>query len=229
MITVRAANARGTANFGWLYSCHTFSFGRYYDPAFMGVSALRVINDDTVAPSAGFDTHGHREMEIISFVTQGEIHHKDSYGHEMRLPAGEFQLMSAGTGITHSEFNASNSDDLKFLQIWIEPNQRGTKPSYQQKKFNQSSWLTEVVTPNGRNDTLHIKQDAVLSRLVLAANEQQTQALDIHRTYYVHLIRGQLHLDDVSLAPSDGATVSGQDLVQFSAKDDVEALWFDLP
>ncbi|QSX34824.1 pirin family protein [Shewanella avicenniae] len=229
MITVRAANARGTANFGWLYSRHTFSFGRYYDPEFMGVSALRVINDDTVAPSAGFDTHGHRDMEIISFVTQGEIHHKDSYGHEMRLPAGEFQLMSAGSGIQHSEFNASSHDALKFLQIWIEPNQRGTTPSYQQKKFNQTSWLTEVITPDGRNDTLQIKQDAVVSRVVLAADAQQSQPIDAQRSYYLQLIRGELQLDGTRLSAGDGAAVTGQSQVQFSAISDVEALWFDLP
>ncbi|WP_417762151.1 pirin family protein [Shewanella sp.] len=229
MITLRAAKDRGQANFGWLQSKHTFSFGRYYDPAFMGVSALRVINDDTVAPSAGFDTHGHRDMEIISYVTEGVIQHKDSYGHEMTLPVGEFQLMSAGTGIMHSEFNGSASAPLKFLQIWIEPNQRDTQPSYQQRAFAQQGWLTEVVTPDGRNDTLHIKQDAVLSRMVLAANEQQSQTLAAERTYYLHLIKGELQLDDVRLTAGDGATVTRQTLAQFSALTTVEALWFDLP
>ncbi len=229
MITIRAANDRGHANFGWLQSKHTFSFGRYYDPAFMGVSALRVINDDTVAPSAGFDTHGHRDMEIISYVTEGVIQHKDSYGHEMTLPAGEFQLMSAGTGIMHSEFNGSASAPLKFLQIWIEPNQVGTKPGYQQREFAQKSWLTEVVTPDGRDDTLQIKQDAVLARMVLASGEQQSQTLDTGRTYYVHVIKGELQLDDTTLTAGDGATVVAQTQASFSANSDVEALWFDLP
>jgi redox-sensitive bicupin YhaK (pirin superfamily) len=138
MIILRPANERGTANFGWLDSKHSFSFGRYYDPEHMGFSALRVINDDSVAPGAGFATHGHRDMEIISYVLQGSIAHKDSEGNVEVLPAGEFQLMSAGSGITHSEYNASQTDPLKFLQIWIQPNTLGSSPGYQQKNFGQA-------------------------------------------------------------------------------------------
>jgi redox-sensitive bicupin YhaK (pirin superfamily) len=135
MITLRKADERGKAEFSWLKSRHSFSFGSYYDPAHMGFSELRVINDDWVAPGAGFDTHGHRDMEIITLVLQGAIVHKDSAGHEKVLPAGEFQLMSAGSGVYHSEFNASQSEELHFLQIWIKPNQQGGEPGYQQKHF----------------------------------------------------------------------------------------------
>ncbi|KFZ38148.1 pirin [Shewanella mangrovi] len=229
MITIRAAADRGRANFGWLQSKHTFSFGRYYDPAFMGVSALRVINDDTVAPAAGFDTHGHRDMEIISYVTEGVIQHKDSYGHEMTLPAGEFQLMSAGSGITHSEYNGSDKAPLKFLQIWIQPNQTGTTPSYQQREFAQTAWLTEVVTPDGRNGTLQIKQDATVSKLVLGAEQQQSLTLNAERTYYVHIISGELQVDDIQLTAGDGATINAQTALQFNALTNIEALFFDLP
>ena len=135
MITLRKADERGKAQFGWLKSRHSFSFGSYYDPAHMGFSALRVINDDWVAPGAGFNTHGHRDMEIITLVLQGAIVHKDSAGNEKILPAGEFQLMSAGSGVYHSEFNASQSEELRFLQIWIMPDKQGGAPGYQQKHF----------------------------------------------------------------------------------------------
>lgn len=150
MITVRHAEDRGRANFGWLDSKHTFSFGSYYDPKHMGFSELRVINDDLVQPNAGFDTHGHRDMEIISYVLEGVIAHKDSEGNVQTLPAGEFQLMSAGKGIYHSEYNASETDPLRFLQIWIQPNTFGNKPGYQQKDFGRNAGLTTIATPNGR-------------------------------------------------------------------------------
>jgi quercetin 2,3-dioxygenase len=147
MLERRLAHERGTANFGWLNSHHSFSFGSYYDPAHMGHSALRVINDDSVEPGAGFGTHGHRDMEIISFVTQGTMEHKDSMGNVQVLPQGEFQLMSAGRGITHSEYNASPTEKLKFLQIWIVPESQGGEPGYQQKRFTAKAGLTPIITP----------------------------------------------------------------------------------
>ncbi len=165
MITVRHSDDRGSASFGWLDSKHTFSFGDYYDLKHMGFSALRVINDDIVQPSAGFATHGHRDMEIISYVLKGTIEHKDSEGNIQTLPVGEFQLMSAGRGIYHSEYNASDSDTLRFLQIWIQPNTFGNEPGYQQKDFGQAGGLTPIATPDGHDGTLQIKQDASLHQL----------------------------------------------------------------
>ncbi|MCE9686626.1 pirin family protein [Shewanella sp. AS16] len=230
MINIRRAEQRGKADFGWLKSRHSFSFGQYYDPEQMGFSALRVINDDYVAPGMGFDTHGHKDMEIISYVTQGEIAHKDSYGHEKVLPAGEFQLMSAGKGIYHSEYNASKTDELRFLQIWIQPNEFGQAARYQQQAFEQTGALTAVVTPNGENGTLQIKQDATLYRLRLAAGEQLNYLTTETRNTYVHLISGELTLDGQPLQPGDGARVTEiSELRLASRASAVEALVFDLP
>ncbi|MDF0534827.1 pirin family protein [Shewanella yunxiaonensis] len=229
MITVRKAAERGQADFGWLKSRHTFSFGNYYDPRYMGVSALRVINDDRVTPGQGFATHGHRDMEIISYVISGTIAHKDSYGHVKDLPAGEFQLMSAGSGIYHSEFNPSATEPLHFLQIWIQPAITGGVPGYQQKAFAQTEALTAVVTPDGRDGTLQIKQDVTVYRLILAASEQLTLPLTSTRTLYLHLIGGELELNGSKLSTSDGISITDEQLLTVNANNDVEALVFDLP
>ncbi|KYN90278.1 pirin [Vibrio cidicii] len=231
MISVRQAQERGRANFGWLDSKHTFSFGSYYDPQHMGFSALRVINDDKVIPGAGFETHGHRDMEIISYVLSGTIAHKDSEGNVQTLPAGEFQLMSAGKGIYHSEFNASKADDLRFLQIWIEPNSLGGQPGYQQKDFGREPGLTPIATPDGREGTLHIKQDATLSQLILASGESLNLAVQAGRKVYVHLVSGTLSLDNTTLQPGDGAKVVDQTVLELrsSGSETVTALVFDLP
>ncbi|EJL6400119.1 pirin family protein [Vibrio navarrensis] len=231
MISVRQAQERGRANFGWLDSKHTFSFGSYYDPQHMGFSALRVINDDKVIPGAGFETHGHRDMEIISYVLSGTIAHKDSEGNVQTLPAGEFQLMSAGKGIYHSEFNASKADDLRFLQIWIEPNSLGGQPGYQQKDFGREPGLTPIATPDGREGTLHIKQDATLSQLILASGESLSLAVQAGRKVYVHLVSGTLSLDSTTLQPGDGAKVVDQTVLELrsSGSETVTALVFDLP
>ncbi|KYN91107.1 pirin [Vibrio cidicii] len=231
MISVRQAQERGRANFGWLDSKHTFSFGSYYDPQHMGFSALRVINDDKVIPGAGFETHGHRDMEIISYVLSGTIAHKDSEGNVQTLPAGEFQLMSAGKGIYHSEFNASKADDLRFLQIWIEPNSLGGQPGYQQKDFGREPGLTPIATPDGREGTLHIKQDATLSQLILASGESLNLAVQAKRKVYVHLVSGSLSLDSTTLQPGDGAKVVDQTAIELrsSGSETVTALVFDLP
>ncbi|KGK21647.1 pirin [Vibrio navarrensis] len=231
MISVRQAQERGRANFGWLDSKHTFSFGSYYDPQHMGFSALRVINDDKVIPGAGFETHGHRDMEIISYVLSGTIAHKDSEGNVQTLPAGEFQLMSAGKGIYHSEFNASKADDLRFLQIWIEPNSLGGQPGYQQKDFGREPGLTPIATPDGREGTLQIKQDATLSQLILASGESLSLAVQAGRKVYVHLVSGTLSLDSTTLQPGDGAKVVDQTTIELrsSGSETVTALVFDLP
>ncbi|MCE2571946.1 pirin family protein [Motilimonas eburnea] len=230
MITVRKAEERGRGHYGWLNTHYSFSFANYYDPRFMGVSALRVINDDIIAPGAGFDTHGHRDMEIITYVTSGVIAHKDSVGNVTELPAGEFQLMSAGSGIRHSEFNARQDQELTLLQIWIEPNQFGGKPGYQQKAFGMRNGLHEVITPDGRDGTLKIKQDARLLHLLLQPNETAEMILGKQRIAYVQLIKGKLKLNDIELKPGDGGAVQRIEQLVFASCDEaVEAIVFDLP
>lgn len=230
MISLRPASERGHANFGWLDSRHSFSFGSYYDPAHMGFSALRVINDDRVAPEAGFATHGHSDMEIISYVLDGEIAHRDSEGNVAILPAGEFQLMSAGRGIRHSEFNPSRTNKLAFLQIWIQPNVLGGQPGYQQKDFGRNPGLTLVASPDGAEGSLQIKQDARLYQLLLPANAQAQLPASRARHYYVHVIEGDLALGGESLGPGDGAKLWDIGELQLQAQAAaVRALVFDLP
>ncbi|MDX1694943.1 MAG: pirin family protein [Ketobacteraceae bacterium] len=225
----RPATSRGRANFGWLDSKHTFSFGHYYDPEHMGFSVLRVINDDTVAGGAGFDTHGHRDMEIISYVLEGSIIHQDSMGNRFVVPAGEVQRMTAGTGITHSEYNASDTEPLKFLQIWILPEKQGLTPGYEQARIRQTRSLTPLVTPDGREESLRIHQDASIYRLRLAAGEEHCLQLD-NRAGYLHVIAGDAKSDTVNLLPGDGAgLVSGPSLPLVAGDQGFEALWFDLP
>lgn len=231
MITIRNAQDRGQANFGWLNSHHTFSFGSYYDPKHMGFSHLRVINDDTVTPSAGFETHGHKDMEILSLVLEGNIAHKDSTGNVKELPAGEYQLMSAGKGVYHSEFNPSNKDMLKFLQIWIQPNQLGGQPGYQQQALSQEQGFTTIITPDGANGTLHIKQDMQLIQLILEDKQQATWQADNTRHYYVHVIEGELSLGDgITVRPGDGAKIENVSDISFEklGEQRVKALLFDL-
>ncbi|MCC2617140.1 pirin family protein [Aestuariibacter halophilus] len=231
MITVRLAEDRGRADFGWLDSRHTFSFGSYYDPEHMGFSALRVINDDKVAPGAGFDTHGHKDMEIISLVTEGEIEHKDSMGNVQRLPAGEFQLMSAGKGVFHSEYNASKEKPLRFLQIWIVPEQTGGKPGYQQKDFGRAPGLTPIVTPDGANGTLQVKQQASLFQLLLPPEGHHDMRLNPARRYYVHMVTGQLRAGEHTLQAGDGAAIEQHDSLSFVQQggEQAMALIFELP
>ncbi|WP_350432283.1 pirin family protein [Shewanella sp. H8] len=231
MITLRPASERGTANFGWLDSKHSFSFGSYYDPEHMGFSALRVINDDSVDPGAGFATHGHRDMEIISYVLEGSIAHKDSEGNVEVLPAGEFQLMSAGSGITHSEYNASATEPLKFLQIWIQPNTLGNTPRYQQKNFGQTVGLTTIATPTGENGTLKIKQNSTLSQLILAPHSEFIYTVEATRKVYVHQVAGELVVDTEILAAGDGVKITDAQTITLKNKQDDQstALIFDLP
>lgn len=229
MLEIRQATQRGSANFGWLKSRHTFSFGSYYDPAQMGFSVLRVINDDVVTPGAGFDTHGHKDMEILSLVLEGSIAHKDSAGNTEVLPAGEYQLMSAGRGIYHSEFNASNKDTLRFLQIWLLPDSTGGEPGYQQKSFGEQPGLTLILSPDGRGGSLKLKQNALLYQLILPMAEQLELPLQPKRNAYVHLISGELELNGQQLQPGDGVKVNAEQLLQMRAVSAVKALIFDLP
>jgi redox-sensitive bicupin YhaK (pirin superfamily) len=230
MINVRRADERGKADFGWLKSRHTFSFGEYYDPRHMGVSALRVINDDRVAPGGGFPTHGHSDMEIISYVLEGEIAHRDSEGNVATLPPGEFQLMSAGSGIRHSEFNPSQKDSLHFLQIWIHPNVYGVAPGYQQKHFGAQPGLTLVASPDGADGSLTIRQDARLYQLLLQPEAEAILPTRTGRNYYVHLVDGVLAVNGEELQPGDGAHVHEVAALHLQAQgNSVRALVFDLP
>lgn len=231
MITVRHSNERGPTDLGWLKSQHTFSFGSYYDPKYMGVSDLRVINDDVVIPGKGFGKHSHQNMEILSYVKSGTIAHEDSMGNVEHLPAGEFQLMSAGTGVTHSEFNPSHTETLKFLQIWIEPNRMGIKPQYQQKKFPEHEGLQLILSPDGRDGSLTVNQDMTLNQLCLESQQQTKYAPVEGRTLYVHVVAGEIEVQDTVLQAGDGATIKldlSQEMLTFKALSNAEALLFDL-
>ena len=231
MISLRAANERGLENFGWLNSRHSFSFGQYRDPEHTGYSVLKVINDDIVIPGAGFDTHSHQNMEIISYVLSGAIEHRDSEGNRLILPAGEFQLMSAGTGIYHSEHNASQQHSLRFLQIWISPDVIDTPPGYQQKGFDRNEGLTTVVSPDGRDGSLEIKQDVFIHRLILSPGALLSREIDQSRKLYLHQVRGNLMLPEAILYPGDGLKIERQydlDIVN-NTDQEAEMLLFDLP
>ena len=229
MIEVRPSEERGPADHGWLQSRHSFSFAGYYDPQHMGVSALRVINDDKVVAGAGFGTHSHQDMEIISYVKKGTIEHQDSMGNVEQLPAGEFQLMTAGTGVTHSEYNPSNTDALEFLQIWIQPDQLGIEPGYQQKRFEPESGLQLIASPDARAGSLLLHQDASLYQLWLQPGASANHAFSAPRTGYVHVVSGRIKVNGEQLGEGDGATISDTESVEFEALSASEALLFDLP
>lgn len=231
MIYLRPAGERGHANHGWLDTWHSFSFAHYYDPQYMGVSALQVINDDTVAPGAGFATHGHENMEIISYVLAGGLEHRDSMGFGTVIRPGEVQRMSAGTGITHSEYNASDKEPVKFLQIWISPNKRDIEPSYEQKAFHDAlhGRLCLVASPDGQDGSLTIHQDAELYAARLKAGEAVEYRLAGGRTAYLHVARGVLSLNGQALSGGDGAAVQQEDGLRLEAQEDTEVLLFNLP
>jgi len=228
MIDIRRSEDRVPTRLRWLDSRHTFSFGHYYDPEHMGVSVLRVLNDDRVVPGGGFATHSHRDMEIISYVLSGVIEHKDSMGNIERLPAGEFQLMSAGTGVTHSEYNPSPTDPLRFLQIWINPNEFGVEPGYQQKRFPRRPGRQLVITPDGRDGTLKIQQDVFVEQLLLDTGDEIGIAANGDRVHYLHLVSGQLAVGDETLGPGDAATISSAGAT-LRCIENAEALLFNLP
>ena len=229
MIKIRHSDERGPANHGWLQSRHTFSFANYYDPEHMGVSALRVINDDKVTPGMGFGAHSHQDMEIISYVKKGSIEHKDSMGNVEKLPAGEFQLMTAGTGVTHSEYNPSATESLEFLQIWIQPDVVGIEPGYQQKLFDTRQGLQLIASPDARDESLMLHQNAFLYQLRLNADHTASHQLESGRTIYIHVVSGAIRVNGEELNEGDGATVRGVDVVEFVGAENCEALVFDLP
>jgi hypothetical protein len=228
MTYIRKSESRGKANFGWLQSKHSFSFGNYYDKNHMGISVLCVINDDMVIPGEGFGEHSHRDMEIISYVLEGALKHEDSTGNEYVVPAGDVQRMSAGRGVMHSEFNASTQEKVKFLQIWIQPNELGIKPSYEQKSIIQNGPLTPLVNPKGENGALSINQDANLSRLILKKNKNFILSTK-NRVGYLHIIKGQLLAGNNIFSAGDGFSVEPEQAVELVADSTIEALWFDLP
>ena len=233
MISVRPADERGIANFGWLDSRHSFSFGHYYDPKHMGFGPLRVINEDRVRPGSGFDTHGHRDMEIISYVLEGALEHKDSIGTGSVIRPGDVQRMSAGSGIRHSEYNPSTDDPVHFLQIWLLPNEEGLTPSYEQKTFGDAEKrgrLRLVASRDGRDGSVRIHQDADLYASLLDNEEAVTHALAPGRRAWIQVVRGAVAVNGKSLRPGDGAAVSElPDLTVTATADGSEFLLFDLP
>lgn len=232
MIRIRSAKDRGHAEHGWLHSWHTFSFADYYDPQHMGLSALRVINDDTVEPGQGFGTHPHRDMEIISWVLEGELEHRDSMGHGSVIRPGDVQRMSAGSGVTHSEFNPDQTNRVRFLQIWIMPDRKGYQPGYAQKHFEDDELrgaLCLVASPDGRDGSLSIHQDACLMIGRLDSGDSAAHALASGRKAYVHLARGALELNGLHMQEGDGAYIEGEKLLSFEQATAAEVLLFDLP
>ena len=231
MITLRKSQERGYADHGWLKSQHSFSFAGYYDPAHMGWGNLRVINEDRVAPGMGFGTHGHRDMEIISYVLEGNLAHKDSMGNVKGIPPGDVQRMSAGTGVQHSEFNHAEGQTTHFLQIWIEPNQTGIAPSYEQKtvpEADKRGQLHLVASAHPQGNAVKIHADASMYAGLFDGAEQASLKLDPKRKAYVHLVRGALDVNGQHLNGGDAALLEGESAVALSHGRDAEVLVFDL-
>lgn len=231
MLTLRKSQDRGYADHGWLKSFHTFSFAGYYDPEQMGFGNLRVINEDRIAPGTGFGTHGHRDMEIISYVLSGELAHKDTLGNVKGIPPGDVQRMSAGRGVMHSEFNHAQDQTTHFLQIWIEPNVTGIEPSYEQKSFAESEKrgkLRLVASPDGAQGSVLIHADARLYAGLFDGAERATIELDPQRLTYVHLVRGELSVNGTRLSAGDAAKLHGEPQVTLAEGKDAEVLVFEL-
>jgi redox-sensitive bicupin YhaK (pirin superfamily) len=231
MITIRPANERGRTALDWLDSRHSFSFGDYYDPAHMGFRSLRVINDDQIAPGAGFGTHPHRDMEIISYVVSGALEHRDSLGSGEVLRPGEVQRMTAGTGVLHSEFNPSPAEPTHLLQIWLLPEQRGLTPGYEQKAYpdaeRRGRWRL-VASHDGRDGSVTIHQDAELYATLLGPGDEATHTLRPGRHAWVQVARGAVTVNGRPLRAGDGASVSGEAALAVTATEPAEVLLFDL-
>jgi len=231
MITLRRSQERGYADHGWLKSFHSFSFAGYHDPAHMGWGNLRVINEDRIAPGTGFGKHGHRDMEIISYVLEGELAHQDSIGNVKGIPPGEVQRMSAGTGVVHSEFNHAKGETTHFLQIWIEPNVVGIAPSYEQTTIPEDEkrgTLRLVASPDGRQGSVTIHADAKVYAGLFEGAQTARIALDPGRKGYVHLVRGRLDVNGRSLAGGDAALLEDESSIEVANGRDAEVLVFDL-
>lgn len=231
MIQLRRSNDRGQTKVGWLDSRHTFSFGDYHDPRHMGFSDLRVINEDRVIPGKGFPTHSHRDMEIITYVLEGALAHKDSTGVSSIIRVGDVQRMSAGAGISHSEYNALQTEPVHFLQIWIIPNDTGLKPGYEQRSFdlekNSGSWAL-VAAPDARDGAVKVHQDTELSLAVLPKGNDLTYSLKPGRRAWLQVARGKATLNGLALDAGDGAAISEENLLEVKALEDAEILVFEL-
>lgn len=232
MLTIRRARDRGYANHGWLESWHTFSFADYFDPTQMGYGVLRVINDDRIAPAQGFGTHPHRDMEIITYMLEGTLAHQDSMGHRQAIRRGEVQRMTAGTGVTHSEFNASETEPVHLLQIWIEPDRRGLTPEYEQKSFSleeEPSRFCVIASPNGRDGSLTIHQDVTVYAAVLKEDDILEHRFAPGRRGYLQVATGDLVLDGHLLHAGDGVRIAQQEKIALGSPKRAEILLFDLP
>lgn len=232
MLTIRKSKDRGFADHGWLKSFHSFSFANYHDPAQMGFGPLRVINEDRVAASQGFGTHGHRDMEIISYVLEGALEHKDSMGNGSVLQYGNVQRMSAGTGVRHSEFNHSQEEEVHFLQIWIEPNVTGIAPGYEEKIFSRESKMGQlrlIASADGQDGSVLIHQDAKLYASILQAGDSIEYKIATGRTAYLHIASGNLTANSIELFTGDALKVTNESLLSIGSSDKSEFLLFDLP
>lgn len=227
MLIPFSAERRGHTQLDWLDSYHSFSFGEFYDPERMGVSVLRVINDDVVNAGAGFGTHPHRDMEIITYMVSGTIEHRDSMGNIKRIEPGEVQRMTAGTGVTHSEYNASGTEPLRLLQIWVKPAQQNLPPSYEQKRVATGSGLNWIVSGDRLPNTLHIHQDVRIGRVAGAGVHEL--ALAANRIGFIHVVSGAVSVGDSRLAVGDGLAIVDQRELAIELSADAEILWFDLP
>ena len=231
MMLLRRSDARGFADHGWLKSHHSFSFADYHDPQWMGWGNLRVINEDRIAPGTGFGTHGHRDMEIISYVLEGNLAHKDSMGNVKGIPPGDVQRMSAGSGVRHSEFNHAPNQTTHLLQIWIEPNVRGIEPGYEQKTFaeaDKTGRLKLVASGDGASGSVTIHADASVYAGLLNGNESVELELNPERKAYVHLVRGSLTVNGEALRAGDALALAGEALLHLHSGDQAEVLVFDL-
>jgi hypothetical protein len=232
MLRKRPANERGGGDHGWLNTRHTFSFNDYHDPEYMGFRVLRVINEDRVQPGQGFGTHGHRDMEIVTYVLEGALAHEDSLGNGEVLRPGEFQRMTAGTGIRHSEFNASETEPVHFYQIWIIPERPGLPPSYEQRSFPEAERqgrLRLVASPDGRDGSLTIRQDVRVFLSSLGEGEQVTHPLEPGRSAWLQVLRGPVQLNGLDLAAGDGVAVSEETALLVRATGPSEIMLFDMP
>lgn len=231
MLTIRPSEARGRARFDWLDSRHSFSFGDYFDPAHMGFRALRVINEDKVVPGGGFPTHGHADMEIVSYVLEGALEHKDSLGTGTVIRPGEVQRMTAGTGIRHSEYNPSREEPVHFLQIWILPERKGLRPSYEQKAFSDAdrrARLCLVASRDGREGSVTVHQDVSLYASLLEPGERVEHAFAAGRHGWIQVVRGRILANRRSLGAGDGAAISDEASISLEGKGRAELLLFDL-
>ena len=229
MIYLRKAQDRGHANHGWLDSWHTFSFADYYDANFMGFSALRVINEDVIDAGQGFETHPHKDMEILTYVLEGAVEQQDSMGNKERVPAGEFQIMSAGTGIRHSEYNASQTEPLRLYQIWIIPEKTGIAPRYDQRRFDAPQGRQLVLSPDARDGTLKVYQDMELSRWALAKDEQSVYQIPADRRVWIQVVKGDVSINGTQAKTSDAIAVWDEQAISVHANEASEILLFDLP